>query len=101
MSEFGFRQSVFNHLGVYDPIHVWDPTWIAPEVLMGQGQQDSHAADVYSLGMVLFMIITRMHPFPNRNPMVLGHKIALAKELPVIPSFIPFTLVHCLLTRLQ
>ena len=94
MSDYGFKESVFNHTGVFDNLHNYDPMWMAPETLLGQKYSDSRSADVYSAGLVLFSLITRALPFAQMNPMVLGFQIAVSKLAPDMPSFIPPALVQ-------
>jgi serine/threonine protein kinase len=79
---------------VYDPVHVYEPEWKAPEVLMGtSGADQACASDVYTLGLVLYSIITRAALFEFNNPMILGYLIALHGLTPEIPEFIPQKLV--------
>ena len=92
ISDFGFKDSVFNS-GVFDPYHIYDPMWMAPELLMGQKYSDARAADVYSTALVLFSLITRAIPFNIQNPMVLGFQIAVNKLTPEMPAYIPANLV--------
>jgi len=49
--------------------------WMAPELFQGKPQAPS--ADLYSLGMVLWEIISRQLPFPGVMPAVIAGRVAL------------------------
>jgi serine/threonine protein kinase len=93
ISDYGFKKSIFNSR-IYDPNTFYNPQWLAPELLLGTNLEDDRPTDVYAYGLVLFSIITRQELFPEIKPMLLGYKIALEKQTPVIPNFIPDQLVR-------
>ena len=46
--------------------HVWDVRYMAPEIRNGEGQSSNPSADIYSLGAVLYFMITGVHPFKDK-----------------------------------
>lgn len=62
------------------------PAYMSPE--QGQGKQGDERSDLYSLGIVLYELITGRVPFENENPLVTI--VQHTSELPPPPSqFIP------------
>lgn len=50
------------------------PAYVAPEVLSGQ-PYDPFAADVWSIGCILYVLLTGSYPFQDARPARLFHKI--------------------------
>ena len=46
--------------------HVWDVRYMAPEIRNGEGPSMNPSADIYSLGAVLYFMITGVHPFKDK-----------------------------------
>lgn len=58
--------------------------WMAPELFQGHAQTPS--ADVYSLGMVLWEIISRQLPFQGVMPAVIAGRVALGHREIILES---------------
>ena len=69
--------------------------WYAPELLAGEAgvTDDLRACDVYAFGLVLYSIMTRQPLFSITNEMVLGYLIAKEGLVPVVPDYIPASLI--------
>lgn len=48
------------------PAQLGTPFWQAPECM--ESQEFTEASDVYSFGMIVWEMFTRLTPFPNMNP---------------------------------
>lgn len=55
------------------------PAYISPEALGGEGRYSGKAADVWSLGVVLYTILVGRYPFNDTKPSSLFSKIRLCK----------------------
>ncbi|KAJ3254992.1 hypothetical protein HK103_006694 [Boothiomyces macroporosus] len=100
LADFGFSKSVFQKT-VAQPLHYYEPEWMAPEQLVDQKVEDQRLTDIYTFGLVLFAIITRQRLFEISNPMVLGYMIAELLLQPEIPAFVPNILVNVSYDRLD
>lgn len=58
--------------------------WTAPEVMANKRYQ--FPADVYSLGMVLYEMVTGLVPFHELIPVAVMMAVAVQKQQPVIPA---------------
>lgn len=91
--DFGFNNSLLN-TRLAHPNRFLSPEWLAPEILSHGVVEDVYACDVYSFGLVFYMIVTRQQLFQIENPMLLGYLIAKTFITPEIPSYVPPTLVY-------
>lgn len=58
--------------------------WTAPEVMASKRYQ--FPADVYSLGMVLYEMVTGCIPFHEMLPIAVMMAVAINKQQPPIPT---------------
>jgi WD40 repeat protein len=63
---------------------VGTPNYIAPEQAAGQGRVVGPAADIYSLGAILYELLTGRPPFQGDSP--LETVLQVLKDEPVLPS---------------
>lgn len=61
--------------------------WTAPEVMANKRYQ--FPADVYSLGMVLFEMVTGRIPFHELIPVAVMMAVAINKQQPHLPATVP------------
>mmetsp|Transcript_32330 Transcript_32330/g.52228 ORF Transcript_32330/g.52228 Transcript_32330/m.52228 type:complete len:399 (+) Transcript_32330:152-1348(+) len=61
--------------------------WMAPEVLCAD--RYTLAADVYSFGIVLWELLTRLRPYGTLNAMEIGKRVVLERMRPDIPASSP------------
>nr|WIL04574.1 serine-threonine/tyrosine kinase fused to nucleotidase [Cedratvirus duvanny] len=59
------------------------PAWSAPEILLNKKYNEK--ADVYSFAIVMWEVLTRSSPYPNKNPFNLGVDV-IKGERPHIPQ---------------
>eukprot|EP01125_Pyxidicula_operculata_P008821 TRINITY_DN2925_c0_g5_i2.p1 TRINITY_DN2925_c0_g5~~TRINITY_DN2925_c0_g5_i2.p1 ORF type:complete len:1202 (-),score=224.82 TRINITY_DN2925_c0_g5_i2:74-3679(-) len=63
--------------------------WVAPEVF--EGKKYSEKADIYSLGMILWELVTRQQPFADKSSFAIPISV-IKGERPLIPKDCPGTL---------
>ncbi|KAG0496492.1 hypothetical protein HPP92_001010 [Vanilla planifolia] len=75
ISDFGLS-ALTHHLGNDGLLHTTcgSPNYIAPEVLANRGY-DGAMSDIWSCGVILYVILTAVLPFDDRNLAVLYQKI--------------------------
>ena len=64
------------------------PNYMAPEQILGK--EVDHRADIFSLGVVLYEMLTRQKPFPGENLTVVTHRIVYEPFTPpeeYVPGF--------------
>ncbi|KAM7537931.1 hypothetical protein Aperf_G00000079042 [Anoplocephala perfoliata] len=55
----------------------YNPAWMSPEALQKKPQDiNLQASDMWSFGVILWELITRMEPFEGLDPMVIGMQVA-------------------------
>jgi serine/threonine protein kinase len=62
------------------------PAYIAPEQALGKGVQPS--ADIYSLGVIFFELLTGRQPFSGENPMAVAMQ-HITHEIPPPRKYVP------------
>ena len=60
--------------------------WMAPEVI--QGKSYSESADVFSLGMIVWELLTGKYPFEGLGQLEIAHQVVTLNVRPDIPSFL-------------
>jgi serine/threonine protein kinase len=73
-----------NHTHTHTHTHT-SPAYVSPEVLLCQ-PYDGKAADVWALGVVLFVVLTGSYPFQDNRPTTLFQKIQQASAGVSFPS---------------
>jgi integrin-linked kinase len=86
--DYGLNDTVLAHVGD-EPDKIFEPEWIAPEILNSGKIIFQEAADVYSFGILLFELVTREYPYVGMNAMNLGLKVVLEGLRPKLPEFVP------------
>lgn len=64
LADFGFAE--FDNIKELKTIK-GTPTYIAPEIWKG-ATYDANKSDIFSLGVILFMVVCRAWPFRNAKP---------------------------------
>ncbi|CAH8554461.1 unnamed protein product [Heterobilharzia americana] len=65
----------------------YNPAWMSPESLQKKASEiNLEASDMWSFGIILWELATRMIPFDGMNPMVIGMKITTENFRLPIPS---------------
>jgi serine/threonine protein kinase len=59
-------------------------TWAAPEVL--KGEKPTYQSDLFSLGVVFYLLLTGRHPFYNNDPTCLSGPEHLAESQEFVPT---------------
>eukprot|EP00158_Paraphelidium_tribonemae_P003204 Partr_v1_DN25952_c0_g1_i2_m68288 putative integrin-linked kinase len=91
MVEYGLHNTILGHSQDFDD-RLFEPEWIAPEVLIEGKYTQLEAADVYSFGILLYEMVTRVPPYGDMNAMHVGLKVTLEGLRPDIPEYVPVSL---------
>ncbi|CAH8623371.1 unnamed protein product [Dicrocoelium dendriticum] len=69
----------------------YNPAWMSPEALTKKPSEiNLEASDMWSFGVILWELVTRMVPFDGMNPMVIGMQITTENlRLPISPHLDP------------
>lgn len=86
--DYGFYNTLLGQFGESSD-KLLEPEWIAPELLKNCYATEPNAADVYSFGILLYEMVTRQLPYANMNGMIVGLKVAVEGERPIIPMYVP------------
>lgn len=70
---------------------VGTPGYIAPEVMIGGGGGYGEGADIYSIGMIAYELLTLERPFANVKSIFELSKLTLEGKKPPIPDSLPST----------
>lgn len=68
---------------------IFEPHWMPPEVLVSGKVTDAQSTDVYSFGILLCELVTRLYPFADTNHMTVGLRVALEGWRPDVPDYVP------------
>jgi serine/threonine protein kinase len=58
------------------------PAYMSPEQVRGRGEAVGPASDIFSLGVVLYELLTSHRPFPGDNALEVAAQIATAQPIP-------------------
>lgn len=86
VSDFGLSRMIEDQLSATMTV-CGTPCWTAPEVL--RNQKYSVKADVYSFGIVMWEVCTRMDPYTGVAPFQVVVQVATSGLRPGIPPFCP------------
>lgn len=81
------------------------PNYVAPEQAAGETRDLTTAADIYSLGTILFELLTGRPPFVGDNPLDVLHQVANQRPqkprqlVPSIPKILETICMRCLERR--
>jgi serine/threonine-protein kinase len=98
--DFGIARSLENSALALEGDFIGTPGYISPE--QAQGGEIDHRADIYSLGSIIFQMLTGRLPFADTNPVdqVRMHISALPpdprKINPLIPEYLGRVILKCL-----
>ena len=63
--DFGYSKHEYNSSA---RTHVGTPIYMSPEIIMGGNRYDAKKADVWSAGVVLYVVLTGRYPFDREAP---------------------------------
>jgi serine/threonine protein kinase len=86
VSDFGLSRMIEDQLSATMTV-CGTPCWTAPEVL--RNQKYSVKADVYSFGIVMWEVSTRMDPYQGVAPFQVVVQVATSHLRPGIPPYCP------------
>ncbi len=87
LSDFGLAHSVGATLDFSDSLNVsGSPAYIAPELIEGSGS--NHLSDLYSLGVILYEMLTNRLPFEAKEGNLTTLLYLHLRETPAAPSLI-------------
>lgn len=94
IGDFGLSQQL--KIGAWSHTLCGTICYTAPEILTAD-QYDPKKADIWSLGILLFSMITRMLPWRNETPSLLVEQIVKGKIVlpPCIPNIIARIITEC------
>ena len=68
IQNMGISDSLIKDHGLLDwGFDIWDKRYMSPEFIT-EGRADTPSCDIYSLGGIMFLLITGHHPFERVNP---------------------------------
>lgn len=86
LSDFGIAKNLASTTQTQPDLVVGSPAYLAPELI--NGESVTARADIYSLGVMLYQLLTGQHPFADTTPprMIFRH---LAEPLPSLQALRP------------
>ena len=96
----GISDSLLKDHGLLDwGFNIWDRRYMSPEFIT-DGIADSPSCDIYSLGGILFLMITGHHPFERVNPKDI-YKVPIPEPLQYNPRIPPqiVALYHMMMAK--
>ena len=99
LTDFGIASTVE---GIVDADNVGTLAYMAPEQIAGEKQVIGPAADIYSLGVVLYQCLTGRLPYPSDSPLSLRESILLRPPIPpsryqpTLPNWLEEICLNCL-----
>ncbi len=86
LSDFGIAKNITSATQTQSGLVVGSPAYMAPELINGEAVTPQ--ADIYSLGVMLYQLLTGQHPFADTTPprMIFRH---LAEALPSLQTLRP------------
>lgn len=80
--DFGYSKHEFNSSA---KTNVGTPMYMSPEVILGGNRYDARMADVWSCGIILYILVQGKYPFDRRSPLY-AQKIMMGQWEPLDPS---------------